>query len=116
MNRTRMISLLIGVVVTLGGLSAAAGWSSSEARWEYAELLVSAQQCFLVTADNIETINGPANPERGGSFARTERGQIERRTSIKLTLLNRLGNEGWELVSNHPVAEGDVYLLRRTSR
>lgn len=84
--------------------------------WEYGELIVRGEQAYFATQEEFHELHPPSQKNHGGRSHATNWGRVHHQTSIKLLHLNRLGSEGWELVSTAAIEDGIAYTVRRNRR
>ncbi len=84
--------------------------------WEYGELVIQGETAFFATEDELHELHPPKNRESGNTSTSSNWGRVYYKTSVKLFHLNRLGQEGWEIISTSAIEDGFAYTTRRAFR
>lgn len=107
-----LVAALLGTTAYGEGVRTGNGFVT----WEYGELLIQGEKATFVTENEMHELDPPARRVYPGSSGRTDWGRIHYQTSVKLLQMNRLGQDGWELVSTAAIQDGIAYMVRRPRR
>lgn len=89
-----------------------------DATFTYGEIAVDKNEAVLVTDRVIQRVEIPLQPTDANSptIFKNGIGPYQKRFSPLLYTLNVFGAQGWEIVGDAPLKEGDRVLVRRRER
>ncbi len=105
---------LIGALLVTSIASGQGGRNSVV--WEYGELLIQDELAFFTTQEELHELQPPSRRSSGSKSQSTDWGRVYYKTSSKLFHMNRIGQEGWEIISTAAIQDGFTYTVRRARR